>query len=188
MEYIELLSLTISLVALAVSGYLTYEANKKADQSILLSQQTTKFDAVMHFTDRFFELLKVGKVDETDASLHRKILNDSTWAYQFWSLHATEFYFFHNRVLPEFMYSLWMVDLAEMYASEQGEQIWKSHLKYLSNYSMHYEKMCEFYEQLYGLAKSARSQDEKNKSIADFVHTWREKNPPPQLEQTAFAQ
>jgi hypothetical protein len=141
----------------------------------------------MHFTDRFFELLKVGNVDETEASLHRKILNDSAWAYQFWSLHATEFYFFHNGVLPDFMYSLWMVDLAKMYASDDGEKIWKSHSEYLSTYSSHYDDMCDFFEELYKFARSQMTEGERNENIADFVHTWREKNRPRQIEQTAFA-
>ena len=188
MEYVELLSLIISILALAVSGYLTHEANKKADQSIQLSQQTTKFDAVMHFTNRFMELLKTGNYAETAIPITDRIVADKGWADQYWSLHATEFYFFDNGVLPEFMYSLWMVELAELYASSEGEKIRDSHCTYLRVYSSNYERMCKFYSELYKLARFPKSQGEKDKSIAVFVHTWRAKNPPQQLEQTPLAQ
>lgn len=85
------------------------------------------------------------------------------------------------------MYSLWMVDLAKMYASNDGEEIWKSHSEYLSIYSSHYDDMCDFFEDLYKFARSQMTEGERNKNIANFVDDWLKTHAPKQDKQAVFA-
>lgn len=111
------------------------KATEANDQARRIGQS----DAIIHFTSRFFDLMKEG-ADFT---------NDK-WAYQFWSLQSTEFYFFHNGWIPAFMYRLWMVELASLYLS--SKQIWGSHDIYLSKYPSSYREMVEFFQEIKDIA------------------------------------
>lgn len=169
----------IVLSALFSLGAIWYsrEQVKKANQSVKQSQHLAKFDTVMHFTDRFFDLLRDGKYADVDMPLHLKVTADKRWANQFWSLHATEFYFYHHRLLPEFMYSLWMVELAKMYRDSKGDEVWKLHKEYLNTYSLNYQEMCDFYETIHMFSKSEIPEDERNKKIREYVIKWLEEHP-----------
>lgn len=177
MEINDVVSLVISIIALFTSGLLAYGANKRSDQAIIVARQAAKFDAVMHFTERFLDLLKSGNGTDTGYSINKRIVSDQAWAEQFWSLHATEFYFFHNQILPVSIYSLWIVELAELYASHDGEMIWQSHSRYLDIYSREYSAMCDFYTNIFQLSESHATQGEKNQSITHFVRAWLKDNP-----------
>ena len=124
---------------------------------------------VMHFTDRFFDLAKDGEPSQ-------KIISDEAWAYQFWSLQATEFYFFHHNMLPVFLYALWMIELAHMYRGANGAMIRESHVQYLKVYSLNYREMCEFFEQLYTIAKEQDNPTIRSMAIGRWVHKWFEDN------------
>jgi hypothetical protein len=125
----------IALIISAVAAFYTYRQAQKADQALAQGYQLAQSNAVMHFADRFFDLMKESKGD-----IAQTIIDDQKWANQFWSLHATEFYFFHHNWLPTFMYSLWMVDLAGMYAGPNGEAVRKLHKTYLEIYALNYRR------------------------------------------------
>lgn len=166
-----LIAIIIAISSLLFTYFATNAARKQADEAEkarLLTIQFTKSDATIHFTDRFFELLKEVK----SHGIEQHILSDRTWAYQFWSLQSTEFYFFHHGILPTFMYSLWMVDLAQMYAGENGEEIRASHNAYLKVYSLNYDAMSNFFEHLFQLAKTYSDQTMRNEAITTWVITW----------------
>jgi hypothetical protein len=167
----ELLSSVIAIVAVAMSiAAVVYNGVqvKQAAKAILLQQQIERGNAVMHFTERYFELVKEGDTF--------KKFNDETWSYQFWSLHATEFYFFHHGILPEFMYSLWIIDLANLYSQNSQVSIRASHTDYLQAYSSNYPEMIEFYSRINEIAKHDDDVNLRNNDVAVFVNNWISKN------------
>ncbi len=153
-------ALLVSVVAVLFSGIQT----KRATEALLLDQQLSRGNAVIHFTSRFFDLLQNGDP-------FKKIENPD-WSYQFWSLHATEFYFFHHGMLPIFMYSLWIIDLAKLYCGNNGQNIRASHKDYLNTYSLNYSEMIEFFNKIYELAKTCGDDNLRNKEVAKFVASW----------------
>lgn len=129
-----------------------------------MGQQFARSNAVIHFTSRFFDLIKDGEPTQKFA--------DPSWAHQFWSLQATEFYFFHHGMLPAFMYELWMIELAKMYSGPNGQQIITSHINFLDSYSFNYPDMIDFYNQLQETAKANADGNLRNRKVAEFVKTW----------------
>jgi hypothetical protein len=148
-----------AILAVAFSFYAIIQSRQshKFSEKVMISQ------TVIHFTDRFFDLMK------GVSSIEDKLLADPDWRYQFWSLHAKEFYFFDKGALDAFMYSLWMADLAELYASRKGEEIWKTHDKYLNVYVHSYGKMKHFYEYIRHLAVTVPDPSRRNEEIRSFV-------------------
>ncbi len=167
MDVYDFLTITVAILALVVSvTAVWYNAvqTKKTGEALVLQQQIARGNLIEHFTTRFFELLKEG-------DLHARI-DEEQWAYQYWSLLATEFYFFHHGVLPPFMYSLWMIDLAKLYRGENGEHIWDSHSNYLDTYSINYSLMMEFFEKIRELALGSDDDTARNMAISEFVFDW----------------
>lgn len=156
-----IVALLISAIALFFNGVKTRESTK----ALVLDQQLARGNAVMHFTSRFFDLLKEGEPVSK--------FSDTDWAYQFWSLHSTEFYFFQHGMLPAFMYTLWMIDLAKLYCKEaHGAKIRKSHTDHLETYSFNYPDMIEFFNEIYERAKSCDNENMRNRRIAEYVTPW----------------
>jgi len=167
----QIISITVPLIALVVSTIaLIFNGMqvRRAARSFMLNEQIARGNAVMHFTDRFFKLAEQGEP-------HNK-LREPEWAYQFWSLQATEFYFFHHGVLPTFMYTLWMIDMASFYSGSEGEANRKSHLEYLKEYSFNYPEMNSFFNDLYELARTSGEANLRNQKVADFITAWIAKN------------
>lgn len=169
----EIIIAFLGIVVGAVVGGFTWQAAraqaKSASVANELSSLEAKSEAVMHFTDRFFDLLKAG-----DPKV--KILKNDDWTHQFWSLHATEFYFFHHGMLPIFMYTLWMIELANLYASNEEGKIWESHKRYLEVYVSNYREMAEFFTQIYEYSKSPEAEGMRNKALSNWVKDWVAKN------------
>ncbi len=135
------------------------------------ARQIGQSEAVIHFTGRFFDLLKDGPD-----------FGNRTWEYQFWSLQATEFYFFDNSWIPDFMYQLWMVELASMYCREdercRGDDVRESHSQYLRTYSANYREMCKFFYEIQDVAMKHRGDAAlRNEKVADTVERWPKKVP-----------
>jgi hypothetical protein len=140
-------------VAAAHEATAAQEANEHA-------RRMGQSEAVIHFTGRFFDLMADGAQ-----------FADPAWTYQFWSLHATEFYFFHNRWIPEFMYQLWMVELASTYC--ESPKIWASHERYLSNYSPNYPQMCDFFRRVHEIATGHRNDlSSRCRAVQEHVKNW----------------
>jgi hypothetical protein len=94
------------------------QTRRQADVAVAqaeLSAGTGQSATVIHFTSRFFDLIRDGMRFESDE-----------WRYQYWSLHASEFYFFHNGWLPRVMYESWMVELVNKCYRAQP-QAWSWH-------------------------------------------------------------
>lgn len=153
-------ALCISCIAVIFSGIQT----KKASDALLLQQQLIRGNVIEHFTGRFFDLLKEGE-------LHKKI-KEEEWAYQFWSLLSTEFYFFHHGILPHFMFTLWMIDLSNLYAGSDGKEIKQSHKKYLDTYSFLYEDMTSFFDNIHQISQENTHDMGRNKAISEFTMNW----------------
>ncbi len=171
MTLYEFLSFVVAIVAVVISIIAVFYNGvqiKQATKAILLQQQISRGDAVMHFTDRYFELVKNGEPS--------KKFNDENWEYQFWSLHSTEFYFFHQGILPVFMYSLWMIDLANLYSQNGDSKIRSSHEKHLKTYSFNYPEMIAFYTEIHRIVKDFNDENLRNKKVAEFVEKWTEIN------------
>ncbi|MBN2286277.1 MAG: hypothetical protein JXI43_07500 [Tissierellales bacterium] len=177
MTSFEILSILTAIVVVIISSIALYfngKQTKRAAETIELQQQLAKANVIEHFTGRFFDLLRDGK-------LHVKIV-DPDWAYQFWSLLSTEFYFFHHGILPKLMYTLWMMDLASIYCDEEnGENVRKSHVKYLDTYSIQYSKMTDFFEEICNIAKQSSNEKARNDRIQAYVFSWISKNERPIL-------
>jgi hypothetical protein len=168
--------LAIATVALVFNGLQTrrsakllqlniFQAQKTAEH-LLLDQQLARGNAVVCFTGRFFDLLKEGKGKELSEDIQ-----DPNWAYQFWSLHATEFFFFQHGMLPTFMYILWMIDLGELYSGSGGQAVYQSHSNYLQTYSVNYHEMTKFFESIHNLA-TISDQKSRNTEIWNYVDGW----------------
>lgn len=157
---IEIVSISIAVAAVLFSAIQTL----KATEAVNLSQQIERGNAVIHFTSQYFNLVKDGRPDTEFA--------DPKWAAQFWSLHATEFYFFHHSILPLFMYTLWMIDLAKLYSGPNGMQARDSHLEYLRTYSFNYPQMISFFHEIYEKARTCSDDNMRNREVADYVTSW----------------
>lgn len=162
-EMISVISAVSALLVSAVAIFFNAIQTRRLTEANLMEQQFARSNAVIHFTSRFFDLLKDGPPTNKFA--------DSTWANQFWSLQATEFYFFHHGLLPAFMYELWMIELAKLYCDDE-QQIRKSHADFLASYSFNYPDMIGFYNQLYETAKANGDGNLRNRQVAEFVKTW----------------
>jgi hypothetical protein len=156
----EVVSLTIAVAAVLFSAIQTISATK----AVNLSQQLERGNAVIHFTNQFSALVH--------DSLPDGAFSDLRWAAQFWSLHATEFYFFHHGILPVFMYTLWMIDLAELYSGQNGTQARESHLKHLRTYSFNYPEMVSFFHDIYEKARTCSDDNMRNREVAGYVTAW----------------
>lgn len=133
------------------------------------AEQLGQSQAVIHFTGRFFDLM-------------RQTANfaDPQWSYQFWSLHATEFYFFDNGWIPRFMYALWTAELASVYCDDQDA--WPSHEKYLERYSTMYPEMYDFFLHLRRIADANPSNmPSRNRQIQKFLEDWMNREVGPRL-------
>lgn len=173
----EIIALGGLIVALVFNGIQTRRSAEllrlnilqaeRTAESILLDQQLARGNAVTYFTGRFFDLLKDGKGAEL-----QEIINDPNWAYHFWSLQATEFYFFQHGMLPLFMYGLWMIDLAKVYSDPNGEAIYRLHTKYLQTYSFNYPDMIEFFGEIYDLARKHSDENLRNRQVWSYIEKW----------------
>jgi hypothetical protein len=171
MTYFEMISAGIGILALLISSAALFFNGvqvRQANKGTFASQQLERGNAVLHFTSRFFDLIQKGEPE--------KMLADHEWSYQFWSLHATEFYFFHHGILPSFIYTIWMIDLSKFYTGVEGEKVRQSHLNYLHSYSFHYQLMADFYNQIFEFAKTCGDETIRNRKVADFVTDWLKKN------------
>jgi ABC-type multidrug transport system fused ATPase/permease subunit len=163
-EIISVVSAICALLVSAVAIFFNAIQTRRLTEANLMEQQFARSGAVIHFTSRFFDLIKDGEPINKFA--------DPIWAQQFWSLQATEFYFFHHGMLPAFMYELWMIELAKMYSGPSGQQIMQSHIEFLDSYSFNYPDMVDFYNQLYETAKANADGNLRNRKVAQFVKTW----------------
>ena len=163
----EIISVAAAISALLVSAvaiFFNAVQTKRLTEANLMEQQFARSNAVIHFTSRFFDLIKDGEPTQKFA--------DPIWAHQFWSLQATEFYFFHHGMLPAFMYELWMIELVKLYSGANGPQIMKSHNEFLGSYSFNYPDMIEFYNHLHETAKTNVDGNARNRKVAKFVKNW----------------
>lgn len=155
-------SVVIALVALRYSRAAvraTLDQASAATSANQFAKQVGQSEAVIHFTGRFFDLMNDGPK-----------FGDTKWEYHFWSLLATEFYFFENSWVPDFMFQLWMVELTSMY---YRVQVRESHRSYLRHYSGNYGRMCDFFSDLQDIAQ--RSNDDaatRHRKVAEIVDKW----------------
>lgn len=158
------------LVSMASAGF-TYRSAKEAkrqgdvaERAVSHAQQAAQSAAVIHFTDRFFDLMRSGPNFE-----------NKDWAYQYWSLQATEFYFFDNNWLPQFMYELWMVELVHTYRTYPPSRA--SHQKYVTRYALSYPEMTTFFDGLRQISRREFSGDVvRHKAITDYVAYWKDRH------------
>jgi hypothetical protein len=152
---------TFSVVFAAQSAKEAKRQAGAAEQAILDAQQSAQSAAVIHFTGRFFDLMKSGSK-----------FRNSAWAYQYWSLHATEFYFFDNNLIPRFMYELWMVELVFTYRVDPDSRT--SHQEYVKRYALNYPAMATFFGELGRISQQEFSSIiERHEAITDYVVRWK---------------
>jgi hypothetical protein len=165
----------VAVVTSAVSALIAWGAKKQthrqADMAVAqveLSAQTGQSATVIHFTSRFFDLIRDGMRFDNDE-----------WRYQYWSLHATEFYFFHNGWLPRFIYELWVVELVNRCYRAQPKA-WSWHRTYLNLYSISYYEMGEFFSGLHEIAMHTyETERDRNAEITTYVGRWYASATPP---------
>lgn len=155
------ISAAVAMLAVGYSRSAVRAARDQASAAIGANQfarQVGQSEAVIHFTGRFFDLMCDGPK-----------FGDQAWEYQFWSLHAAEFYFFDNTWIPSFMYQLWMVELTSLYADDRVRE---SHNDYLQCYSGNYARMSSFFEELQGIGWRYKDPVSRNRKVADLVDGW----------------
>jgi len=134
-----------------------------AEQAVLDAQQTAQSAAVIHFTNRYFDLMGNGPKFE-----------DPDWTSEYWSLHATEFYFFDNNWIPRFMYELWMVELVFTYRIHPLSR--SSHQHYVKRYALNYPDMATFFNELVRISEAEFSDDvARQVAITNYVAHWEDR-------------
>jgi hypothetical protein len=174
MDRIEILTTAAAYGALLFSAFSVIlaarsakEARRQADvaeRATEHAQQSGAGAIVIHFTSRFFDLMRGGpRFDDPD------------WEYQFWSLQDIEFYFFDHGWLPRFIYELWMVDLVAGYRT--FPQTGRSHQQHLERLAANYPDMVRFFAHLAEVAATDfDSERERNRAVSDFVSSWRKRS------------
>jgi len=157
-------SLPLAVFSVVLAARSAKEAKRQGDvaeRAVFDAQQTARSAAVIHFTGRFFDLMDNGAKFE-----------DPDWTYQYWSLHATEFYFFENNWIPRFMYELWMVELVSTYRAYPLSK--SSHQHYVMRYVFNYPNMATFFNELVRLSDAEFSDDvARHIAITDYVAHWK---------------
>jgi hypothetical protein len=169
--YGALLVSAFSVILAARSAKAARRHADAAERATEHAQQSGAGATVIHFTNRFFDLMRNGP--------H---FDDPDWEYQFWSLLDIEFYFFDHGWLPSFIYELWMVDLVAGYRT--FPQASRSHQQHLDRLAANYPDMIRFFAHLADLAvDDFDSERERNRAISRSVSSWRKRSsttPPPQ--------
>jgi hypothetical protein len=162
-------ALLVSAVSAAFAARSARETRRQADVAELATehaQQSGVGAIVIHFTSRFFELMKDGPR-----------FDDPAWTYQYWSLQATEFYFFDNGWLPSFLYELWMVEMVTGYRSFPETK--DSHRHYLDRYAANYPSIVSFFAHLADIATTDfDSERDRNLAVSELVSSWRQGTAP----------
>jgi hypothetical protein len=155
-----LVALPISVVSMLLAARSAKEARRQADSAELAldnARQAGQGATVIHFTNRFFDLIHDGLR-----------FTDPAWAQQFWGLQSTEFYFFDRGWLPGFMYELWMVELVDAYRADPA--VWASHQRYLTRFAVNYPDMVAFFAGLAAIAgQDFADAPERNQNITRYV-------------------
>jgi hypothetical protein len=157
------ISVVVAVLSCAISFWAFRTSRRQADLAADANDRARQIahgQAVIHFSSRYFDLMNRGRR-----------FDDTRWTYQFWSLHSTEFYFFDMGWLPEFMYELWMVELASMYGAHG--QVWTSHEEYLNSYSTNYPEMWDFFRRIHELASRQDDDSPPSAEVQAFVKNWR---------------
>jgi len=157
-------SLSLAVFSIVLAARSLKESRRHGDvaeRAALDARQTAQSAAVIHFTNRFFDLMRNGPRFE-----------DADWANQYWSLHATEFYFFDKNWLPLFMYELWMVELVSTYRSHPLSR--SSHQRHVARYALNYPEMATFFNELVRISETKFSDDtERHTAITHYVVQWK---------------
>lgn len=180
MMNIQIILLLLILISLLLIAYIFFSLILKFTKAIEMYPHLRRGGFIVHFSTRFFSLLDDISMNSGANSIIDFFGDDTLpqrkWTHSYWSLVATEFYFYHHKLLPTQLFSLWMVDLARLYSSSNGEVIRETHIKYLNTYKYGYEEMATFFEDIYRLSKKAKGmQNEdanRSKLIVDFVNDW----------------
>jgi hypothetical protein len=154
------LAVTVSAIAMAFVGIQA----RRASQTFRFTQQIERSEAVAHFTGQFLSLLSGGDP--------AKLILNADWAYRFWSLQSTEFYFFHHGILPKFIYTLWMVDLASLYSGPSGRRALETHEEFLRAYAVNYPAMVDFFKGVRAIACAGSDPSQQSAQIAGYVESW----------------
>jgi hypothetical protein len=167
MSQYEFISILVGLVAVSVSAFamiFTGVQARRASQALLFAEQIEKGEAVAHFSGQFLQLIADGEPGT--------MVSNDLWAYRYWSLQSTEFYFFHHRILPPFIYTLWMADLAVLYAGSSGPTAIRTQRAFLKPYEECYPQMIRFFEGLQTIAAEETEVLNRNSRIAAYVQGW----------------
>jgi hypothetical protein len=160
--------LAIIISAIGVIAAIIFQTIQtiRSIQTQKMQREMIRAQVLMNFSTRFYEIVKNG-------SLRLKI-EDEQWAYQYWSLLSTEFYFFHHKIIPSDIYALWMTDLAKLYV--QSEKTRQMHEEYLGTYSYNYANMVIFFKEINDIAKTDGEENSQHSKIFEFVKGWQNKN------------
>jgi hypothetical protein len=158
-------SLPLAVFSIVLAARSLNESRRQGDvaeRAVFDAQQTAQSAAVIHFTNRFFDLMGNGAKFE-----------DADWAYQYWSLHATEFYFFDKNWLPLFMYELWMVELVSTYRTHPLSK--SSHQRHVARYALNYPEMASFFNELARISeREFRDDKARHEAITCYIVAWKD--------------
>jgi hypothetical protein len=131
------------------------DGNRKAERA-------AQIQLVIHFADTYHKVRALG-------------LNSSDqWGEEFWGLHLLEFFYFDQGDVPQFIYGLWMVELASLYSKDPT--LWKSHEAYLSRFSRTYERMYRFFQGISEVAlRDKNVPSARDNTVQQLVYSWERK-------------
>lgn len=159
MRFLNRLAVPFALV-LGVTVWRNYSQANKTTKLLRQQERFSRANIVLNLTQTFFQ----------NGRPKKSRLSDPEWMDRYWDLHSTEFYLYHQRIVPGFLYALWMVDLGDFYRSDPD--VWLSHEKFLAFYTVLYPEMEAFFGEINRLVKRDEDLEVWHQNVKAFVLTW----------------
>jgi hypothetical protein len=136
-------AVAVSIASATASWRISRESGRQTE----LAESAAQVNTVIHFTSRFLDLVEDGMN-----------FDNTTWAMKYWRLQATEFYFYVHGWLPQFIYQIWMSELADVY--QNVPDAWPTNAEYLRLYAQNNAEMCAFFEGLASMGPATPQREE----------------------------
>lgn len=165
---IEIIVAFLAFLVSIPTAFATLLQARKTEESLEQQQGLFQANTLLHFTQAYFQIMDDHGYPDAEL-LADKIRRD-----KYWAVHSSEFYFFHHGVIPQLMYALWMVDMADFYFNYP--EAWSFHKQFLEHYKELYPEMKDFFNGIYNISKIQEEQEIRHRKVDEFVQKWIHEN------------
>jgi hypothetical protein len=157
--WVSILALRQAKAAEHLAAAATLQA-QVADDGNQRIRHAAEIELVMHCADRWHEVRRRGI-----------LISDREWCEQFWGLYFLQFLYFDQGDIPRILFGLWMVELATLYAENNG--LWAAHEAHLLRYSSSYKRAYTFYSKISEFSDRQRNVPAaRDANVLEWVNTW----------------